>query len=219
MCGRYTLARQDRIVEVVPNVTVKVDIGAEIGRFNIAPTQQVPIVTADADGKRRLSPAKWGLVPSWADDPKIGNSLLNARAETVAEKPAFRSAFKRHRCLIVTDGFYEWKKDGDAKQPFYMRMTDDRPFAFAGLWERWRGATGPELETVAFITTEANERAAAVHDRMPVILDERTWDGWLDADAEPEELKGLLRPYPSGELLIDPVSTMDPWGRAWPKAG
>lgn len=150
----------------------------------------------------------WGLVPSWANDVAIGNRLINTRAETVAEKPAFRSAFKRHRCLIVADGFYEWQKlDAKRKQPWFFRLPDDEPFAFAGLWESWQAPDGSVIETGCIISTEANAVLAPVHDRMPVILPPERYARWLDPAAEGgAALLRLLRPY-EGPMNADPVSS------------
>jgi putative SOS response-associated peptidase YedK len=180
-------------------------------RFNIAPTQAVAAVRRvpeSSEPARQLVLLRWGLVPSWAKDPKIGNSLINARAESVAAKPAFRTAFRRRRCLVVADGFYEWQRTGTKKQPYFIRLADDRPFAFAGLWEFWEGPDHSALESCTLITTSANELMAPIHDRMPVILSPDDYDRWLDpAIQKPDQLQPLLRPYPSGEMLAYPVST------------
>jgi putative SOS response-associated peptidase YedK len=188
------------------------DLLAEIGlqealeyaaRYNIAPTQQVPIVVG---GHAKL--ARWGLVPAWANDPKIGNSLINARADTVADKPSFRSAFKRGRCLVLADGFYEWQKVGKAKQPYFIHRRDNRPFAFAGLTEHWTKGPAP-LDTFTIITTEPNSLMAGIHDRMPVILPREAWGPWLDAEFQgKDELRALLRPYEADDLIAEPVSTL-----------
>ncbi|MCE9608174.1 MAG: SOS response-associated peptidase [Planctomycetia bacterium] len=199
MCGRFTLRARLN------------DLLAEWGyeqaleyaqRYNIAPTQQIPIIAAG--GAPKL--VKWGLIPSWAAEPKIGSSLINARAETVAEKPAFRSAFKRGRCLIVADGFIEWKKEGDVKQPYFIRMKDDRPFTFAGLSERW-SKVEPPIDSATIITTEANPLMAGLHDRMPVILPPDARALWLDPEfTGQEKLLSLLQPYPDDDLIATPVS-------------
>lgn len=176
--------------------------------FNIAPTQKVAAVRVSAAGSRELCSLKWGLVPSWADDVAIGNRMINARAETVATKPAYRKAFKSHRCLIVADGFYEWQKTGRQKQPFYIRLKDDRPFGFAGVWEKWSKA-GEPLESCSIITTGANELVAPIHDRMPVIVPPEAYDLWLSPDTqEVELLQSLLRPYPAEEMAAFPVSAL-----------
>lgn len=176
-------------------------------RFNIAPTQPVAVVRF-GPGARQLAWLKWGLVPSWARDASIGNRLINARAESVADKPAFRTAFRRRRCLVLADGFYEWRRSGAKKQPFFIRLRDDRPFAFAGLWESWEGADHSSLETCTILTTGPNELMKPIHDRMPVILASDDYEHWLDpAVQEPEQLAPLLRPYPSDAMLALAVGT------------
>jgi putative SOS response-associated peptidase YedK len=150
---------------------------------------------------------KWGLIPSWAKDDSMSARLINARSETVTEKPAFREAFKRSRCIIPADGFYEWQRTEGKKQPYFFHMRDEHPFGFAGLWDRWRGENGKVIESCTILTTEANEVLLPVHDRMPVILHPETYDEWLDADARAvESLKELLRPYPASEMTSYPVS-------------
>jgi putative SOS response-associated peptidase YedK len=196
MCGRFTLRQ-------VPYEWVKqLALPIFSPRYNIAPTQQV-LAIRQRDGVREAVELRWGLVPSWADDPKIGNRLINARAETVATKPAFRKAYERRRCLILADGFYEWKKQGKAKQPYFIHRPDDQPFAFAGLWEWWKG-NGLEIASCTIITTAANAMMRPLHDRMPVILDEQDHARWLDATQEADD---LLRPAPEELLEAYPVST------------
>lgn len=174
-------------------------------RYNAAPTQRMPVVRV-FDGKRELVLLRWGLIPSWAKDPKIGNSLINARGETVHEKPAFRSAFKARRCLVPADGFYEWRKlSGGSKQPYRITMADSSPFAFAGLWERWDKGDEP-LETFTIITTTANVLVAPIHDRMPVILDPADYDAWLESQDTTIPM-ALLQPYPAKRMSAYPVST------------
>jgi putative SOS response-associated peptidase YedK len=151
---------------------------------------------------------RWGLIPSWAGDPRIGNRLINARAETAAEKPSFRSAFRQRRCLVLADGFYEWQRLDGKKQPYYFRMRDSQPFAFAGLWER-SSAQGKAVETCTLLTTEANELLRTIHDRMPVILEPDTYDRWLDPAVQKVELlKPLLHPYRSEAMTGFPVSSL-----------
>jgi putative SOS response-associated peptidase YedK len=173
-------------------------------RYNIAPTQQVGIVRRTKGDQRQFVWAQWGLIPRWAKDPKIGNSMINARAETAAEKPAYRDAFRKRRCLVAADGFYEWKKTGTkTKQPYYMRLKNDQPFGIGGLRERCR-----ELESCTILTTSPNELCANVHDRMPVILSPSDYDRWLDpAITDTAELQPLLDAYPADEMLATPVST------------
>lgn len=176
-------------------------------RYNIAPTQDVPVVRTTPDGQRELVMMRWGLVPSWADDPAIGNRMINARGETVAEKPSFRAALKKRRCLVVADGYFEWKKTGKAKQPYLFHFDDDRPFALAGLWERWSKG-GEPLETCTIITTDASPLAATAHDRMPVILDGAALDMWLDPEVDDSAaLAGFLRPFEHDAMIATPVST------------
>jgi putative SOS response-associated peptidase YedK len=202
MCGRYELHTQPAAMALAFGLKYPPEITA---RYNIAPTQQVPIIRRNADGERELSQVRWGLVPFWAKDPSVGSKMINARAETVVSKPGFGDAYKKLRCLIPASGFYEWGKMTDGtKQPVRVAMVDDRPFAFAGLWSRW-GSKDAEIETCTIITTEANELCQHVHDRMPVILAAENYVRWLDtADADPAD---LLRPYPSDAMRAYPVST------------
>lgn len=177
-------------------------------RYNIAPTQPVAVVRLDREGRRReFTLMRWGLIPSWAKDIGIGNRLINARAETLTEKPAFRTAFRRRRCLIPADGFYEWQKQATRKQPYFIGLPDRRPFAFAGLWEHWEGADGSVLDSCTIITTAANERVRVLHDRMPVILERADFADWLNPSTTLDRLLHLLRPYPF-EMLLYPVSTL-----------
>lgn len=204
MCGRYTIKTP---AQDIVRFFGLADIPELTPRFNVAPTQSV-LCIREANGNREGVLLKWGLVPSWADDPAIGNRLINARAETVASKPAFRAAFKRRRCLVVADGFYEWQKvNAKTKQPWYFQLTDGEPFAFAGLWESW-GEEDSSLETCTLITTEANELVGSVHERMPVILPPEKYDLWTNPALEGgKQLADLLRPYPDQEMTGYPVST------------
>lgn len=171
-------------------------------------SQQIATVRLAPNNSRELAFLRWGLVPSWADDPAIGYKMINARGETVATKPSFRKAFKARRCLVVADGFYEWQKTDGKKQPHYIRLKHDGPFAFAGLWEHW-GRDGTEIDSCTIITTDANELMAPIHNRMPVILAPTDYDVWLDpAVEEVERLQPLLRPFPAGEMTAYPVSTV-----------
>ncbi|MGE3803253.1 MAG: SOS response-associated peptidase [Gemmataceae bacterium] len=207
MCGRYTMrapaAKIAEHFEVDPLPLLE-------PRFNIAPTQQVAAVRLKhAQPGRELVRLRWGLVPSWADDLKIGYKLINARAESAATKPAFRSAFKQRRCLIAADGFYEWQKlDAKHKQPFFIHLKSDDPFAFAGLWEHWTAADGEIVESCSILTTEANEVMQPLHDRMPVILPPAEYEAWLNPAAKPPALQELLRPYSKNDLTAHPVSTL-----------
>jgi putative SOS response-associated peptidase YedK len=179
-------------------------------RYNIAPTQNVAVIRQDGKS-RELSMMRWGLVPAWSKDPKAGPPLINARAETVATKPSFRTSFKHRRCLIPSDGFYEWQKKADSKTkiPHYIRMAKDRPFAFAGLWDRWRNGDAQPLESCTIVTTEANDLMRPLHDRMPVILPEERFAQWIDPKSkEAAELESLLKPYPPAEMISFPISTL-----------
>ena len=183
------------------------DVPEQLPRYNIAPTQLVAVVRLD-DGQRVIKPLRWGLIPSWAKDARIGNSLINARSETVAEKPAFRAAFKKQRCLIPTTGFYEWvATGGKKKQPLHIGMIDGRPFALAGLWERWSDAEGAVVESCTILTTTANDLMRPFHDRMPVILAPADYGTWLDPQTPIEALQALLRPYPAEGMVAVPVGS------------
>jgi putative SOS response-associated peptidase YedK len=224
MCGRFTLTNPNQ--DLLVQFTLR-DMPALEPRYNIAPTQPVaavrvapalaalpPVAAKEAalrsEGRegsaRELVLLHWGLVPFWAKDPQIGSRLINARSETVAEKPAFREAFRRRRCLVLADGFYEWQKQGGTKQPFCVRLRDGRPFAFAGLWEHWQG-TDAVVESCTLLTTDPNELMRPLHNRMPVIIDPGDYELWLDVGVrQPDVLQSLLRPYPAEEMEAYPVS-------------
>jgi putative SOS response-associated peptidase YedK len=205
MCGRFTLRAMPQLVAAQFGLS---EIPLFEPHYNIAPTQLVLAVRADQTGNREAAQLRWGLIPSWADDPAIGNRMINARSETVASKPAFRHAFRHKRCLVVADGFYEWKATGGKKQPFYIRMRDERPFGFAGLWESWNKGEQP-VESCTILTTEANNLMRPLHDRMPVILDSKDYGVWLDtAMQEPKTLEPLLGPCRAEEMTAYPVSTL-----------
>ena len=193
-CGRFT--RKENMQHLAELLGLKV-LPPLPPRYNIAPSQLVACVRTNPESKEReCVELKWGLVPSWAKDPSIGNKMINARAETVAEKPSFRKAFKQQRCLVLADGFYEWKREGKTKQPYYIRFKDHRLFAFAGLWERWE-KQDPALETCALITTGPNALMEPIHNRMPVILPEQSYASWLNAGLNNTVyLSGFLGPYP-----------------------
>ena len=206
MCGRFTLTADiSALQESFPWLGIPPGLEP---RYNIAPTQ--PVAVVPNDGKNRLDFYTWGLIPSWAKDPSIGSRMINARAETLAEKPSFRSAFRRRRCLVLADGFYEWRSDGGkSKTPMYIRLEDGSPFAFAGLWEIWNAPDGSQVLSTAIITTEPNPLMAKIHNRMPVILPERAYPLWLQAgEADPKELSALLAPYPAEEMVAYPVSRL-----------
>jgi putative SOS response-associated peptidase YedK len=205
MCGRYTLVTPvERLAEEFGFDTSSMDLPPN---YNVAPSQGVAAVLQKG-GERRLELLRWGLIPSWADDPQIGSRMINARAETAPEKPSFRRAFRERRCLIPADGFYEWKRTNGAKQPYYIRMKEGRPFAFAGLWEGWRDDGSPEIRSCTILTTRPNALAGEIHDRMPVILPAGSYDAWLDPEAEKEELVALLAAYPEDEMEAYPVSRL-----------
>jgi putative SOS response-associated peptidase YedK len=212
MCGRFTLRAP---ASVIAEQFSLFETPVLQSRFNIAPTQAVPAVrvahtpASQAESRRELVFLRWGLIPSWAKDRSIGNRLINARADGVADKPSFRAAFRRRRCLVVADGFYEWKRNGKQRQPYFIHLRDDRPFGFAGLWESWEGPDHSAIESCTLLTTEANDLVRPIHDRMPVIVGRADYAQWLDpALAQPEPLLGLLRPYPSEEMAAYPVSTL-----------
>jgi putative SOS response-associated peptidase YedK len=204
VCGRYTLTVPlSNLVDAFEVSPPEFDYRP---RYNIAPTQLAPVVAQDAGG-RRLGLLQWGLVPSWARDPAMGSRLINARSETVEGKPSFRSAFRRRRCLIPADGFFEWRKAGSAKRPFWIHDPARKPFAFAGLWEKWEPKTGDPLYTYSILTREAVPEIRDIHPRMPVILPESEWSLWTDPDADAGDLLGLFREYRGPRLSSHPVST------------
>jgi putative SOS response-associated peptidase YedK len=206
MCGRYTVSTPP---EILADLFELAQIPLFPPRFNLAPTQEAPIVRVLAPGEpRRLDLVRWGLIPTWAQEAAIGNRMINARADGVAEKPAFRSSFKKKRCLVVADGFYEWRKEGAGKQPYWIHRKDGQPFAFAGLWASWKDPQkGEWLDTFTILTTDANETVSAIHNRMPVILDREQYGLWLDpAVSDAGRLQELLVPAPAGELTAFPVS-------------
>ena len=206
MCGRFSQSASPEVIAHQFKITAP---PLFTPRYNIAPSQPVVAIRIDPDTTtRRLVQLRWGLIPSWAKDPKIGNQCINAKSETVAEKPAFRSAFKKRRCLVVATGFYEWQVQGRTKQPLWIGLRSKRPFAFAGLWEHWKPAEGEPVETCTIITTEPNDLMAPIHNRMPVILAPEDYDLWLDpAVREADRLQPLLRPYPAEDMEAYPVST------------
>jgi putative SOS response-associated peptidase YedK len=205
MCGRFTLTKA---ADVVAELFELDEVPSLEPRYNIAPTQSVPAVRRLKDAaQRQLAMLHWGLIPFWAKDRDIGSRLINARAETLSEKPSFRNALKSRRCLIVADGFYEWKKLDEGKQPYYIRLRDGRPFAFAGLWERWNDPAEGAVESCTIITTEPNELMKTLHNRMPVILPQNAGDRWLDPKSDGDKsLSELLIPYDADQMEAYPVS-------------
>ncbi len=204
MCGRYTVTSTPEAIRALFGYSEQPNFPP---RYNVAPTQPIAVVRL-IDGKRQFALVRWGLLPSWVKDPKNFTLLINARGESVTEKPAFRAAMKRRRCLIPADGFYEWKATGARKQPHYVRAKSHGPLAFAGLWETWTGPNGEELETAAIVTTRANETLKSLHERMPVIVPPDAFDLWLDcANVEAETASALIAPAPEGLLEAYEVST------------
>jgi putative SOS response-associated peptidase YedK len=205
MCGRFTLTASPE--EIAVQFAVEEPPLFKF-RYNIAPTQTVPVVRIRPESmKRELVQLRWGLIPSWSKDVRIGNQMINAKAETVATKPSFRSAFRKRRCLIPASGFYEWQQQGRQKQPIYIRLCDRRPFAFAGLWERWEPKDGEPVESCTIITTEPNEFMKSIHNRMPVILSTKNYDVWLDpAVQQADSLQAMLKPCPVEEMEAYAVS-------------
>jgi putative SOS response-associated peptidase YedK len=196
VCGRYTLATPDHQA-----IRARFPVGESVAisqRYNVAPTDEVLALTTDKQGGPRGELLRWGLIPTWAKDPSIGSKLINARVETAAEKPAFRRAFERYRCLIIADGFYEWRRTpGGRKQPFHITRDDHEPFAFAGLWSVWHADEHRTVRSCTILTTAANSAIAPLHDRMPVILAPGHEQDWLDLDAPPDRLRELLSGLPA----------------------
>ncbi|HEX9731138.1 MAG TPA: SOS response-associated peptidase [Thermoanaerobaculia bacterium] len=206
MCGRYTLTDPGDIVTELNADASGVELAP---RYNISPTQNVPIVRAGKEGGREVRNLRWGLIPFWAKEAAIGNRMINARAETVGEKPAYKASLTRRRCLVLADGFYEWKKERGGKQPYHIHLVGQQPFAMAGLWDRWtKGEEGP-IESFTIITTDANQKVAELHNRMPVILDAEARERWLDPElADARELVSLLRPFDDERIDFYPVSKL-----------
>lgn len=198
MCGRFAFYSPAEATAALFGATGTVDVAP---RYNIAPTLFVAAVRRDQRGVGELTKLRWGLVPSWAKDPAIGNRMINARAETIAEKPSFRSAYRSRRCLVLADGFYEWHTEGGVKIPYYISLASGEPFAFAGLWENWHSReTGESLQTTTIVTTEANDFLSKLHHRMPVVLEPPAAQRWLDGDMQ----------------LLDEMQADGPAFQAWP---
>ena len=207
MCGRFTLTVDP--AEAQDTFSIYSFPEKFAPRFNIAPTQ--PVLAIPNDDKFTADFFMWGLIPMWAKDPQIGNRLINARSETLAEKPSFRGSLKYKRCLILADGFYEWKgaPGKKAKTPFFIHMKNRKPFAFAGLWDSWNSPDGSQIKTCTIITTEPNELMSLLHNRMPVILHPRDYAKWLDPSAQtPDQLLPLLRPFPADKMDAYPVTPL-----------
>ncbi len=220
MCGRFAFYSPSEATAALFGVSGTLPVEA---RYNIAPTQYIAAIREDADDGRELTMLRWGLVPFWAKDPSIGNRMINARAETVAEKPAYRAAWRRRRCLVLADGFYEWHKEGSGKTPYYISSSDGEPFAFAALWENWHSKVSDEsIQSTTLITMAANDFMASLHHRMPVVLGAETAGRWLAGDDDLNELaasyRNRLRAWPvdrrvnnarnEGAELIEPAGAI-----------
>jgi len=207
MCGRFTLTvNPAELQQAFENYTFPATFAP---RFNIAPTQ--PILAIPNDDRFKADFFIWGLIPMWAKDPSIGSRMINARAETLAEKPAFRGSLKHKRCLILADGFYEWKTgpNGKTKTPYFIHMNDRKPFAFAGLWDSWNSPDGSQVKSCTIITTEPNDLMSLIHNRMPAILHPRDYSKWLDPAAQtPESLQPLIKPFSADAMSAYPVSAL-----------
>jgi putative SOS response-associated peptidase YedK len=191
MCGRYVITSSPAAIRALFGYPEQPNFPA---RYNVAPTQPIPVVRLH-EGKRQFVLMRWGLIPSWVKDPKTFSLLINARGDSVIDKPAFRAAMRRRRCLIPADGFYEWKETGGRKRPYFVHLRQGGPFAFAGLWETWTGPNGEEMDTAAVVTTSANRTLAAIHDRMPVVVPPEAFDLWLDsAKVDAQTAAALIAP-------------------------
>ncbi|MGI9203923.1 MAG: SOS response-associated peptidase, partial [Woeseiaceae bacterium] len=198
MCGRFAFYSPAEATAALFGATGSLDVKA---RFNIAPTQYVAAIRNDEDEQAELTSFRWGLVPFWAKEPSIGNRMINARAETIAEKPSFRAAYRKRRCLVLADGFYEWHTEGGVKTPYFISLANGEPFAFAGLWENWESKeTGEVLQTTTIVTTAANEYLSQLHHRMPIVLEPGNAPRWLGGDTD----------------LLDEVTADAPKFQAWP---
>jgi putative SOS response-associated peptidase YedK len=212
MCGRYRLSKTERYLLEKFGVRSREDFEWK-PRYNIAPTQEVPVIRQDRKSpERTISPMRWGLIPYWAKDAAIGNKMINARSESITEKASFKEAIERRRCLVPADAFYEWKKVSNGtrivRQPFLINMNDDEAFAFAGVWDRWKSPEGKVVESFSILTTDANAVTRDVHDRMPVIVPPEQYDLWLDPGfRNAEEIKSMLKPYDDAQMQKVPVST------------
>jgi putative SOS response-associated peptidase YedK len=198
MCGRFAFYSPAEATAALFGAS---DVPVVRPRYNIAPTQTIPAVRVGSEAAREVALLRWGLVPFWAKDPSIGNRMINARAETVAEKPSFRAAYRKRRCLILADGFYEWRKEADGKTPYFISLASGEPFAFAGLWEDWHAKDSDDsVQSTAIITTSASEFMRQIHDRMPVVLQHEAADRWLDGD----------------DQVLSEAGESSPAFRAWP---
>lgn len=206
MCGRFDLHLPIEFLSDVFGISFSPDLQPH---YNIAPSQQILVIRTTEDGSRHFAFLRWGLIPSWTKDPSIGSRMINARSETVDVKPAFRRALKHRRCIIPANGFYEWEEVGNKKKPFYVKMKDNSPMIFAGLWDHWKAPEGNEIESCTILTTSSNDLIKPLHDRMPVILDMHDVNLWLDSQVtDPEKLKDLFVPCSPDKMEMFPVSDM-----------
>ena len=203
MCGRYSFAIEDALIRERFNVTVRSAIYK--ARYNCAPSQDLAVISDEDPGT--LSYYRWGLIPFWAKDISIGNKLINAKSETILEKPSFKASFRNKRCLVLADGYYEWKKDDKEKIPLRITLKDKSPFSLAGIWDRWNSPDGEIIHSFSILTTESSPKMKQIHDRMPVILDRKNEKRWLERTGD-SELLDLLRPYPIEKLTAYPVSRL-----------
>lgn len=199
MCGRFSFSYSQRIIEEI--FDIEVDTEEYKPRYNCAPSQNLAVISNESP--KKLSFYKWGLIPFWAKDISIGNKMINAKTKTIAEKPSFKQSFKSRRCLVPADSFYEWKQDKE-KMPYRIMMKNEKPFAMAGIWDRWKDAEGREMHTFSIITTEANELMKPLHHRMPVILERHNEQNWLES-TDNDFLMSLLRPYNPDEMEAYPI--------------
>jgi putative SOS response-associated peptidase YedK len=206
MCGRFTI---DIASETLAEIFGLAETPAILPRYNVAPTQQIPVIRQYEDGQNHLDFLHWGLIPSWSKDKSIGSKMINARSETVSEKPAFKQAIRYRRCLVPSSGYYEWVTEGKGKQPWFIRLKDGSPMVFAGLWESWKSAEGEVIESCAILTTASNRLVEPLHDRMPVILSPDECRTWLDRETtNPAGLVHMFQPYPTDLMEMWAVSSM-----------
>ena len=198
MCGRFTLHLPADVIAKIFKVLLLANLPP---RYNVAPSQLNLVVRQTTEG-RQIVPMKWGFIPHWAKDPRLGYSMINARAETIDVKPAFKGSFRSRRCLVVSDGFYEWRHGGKVKEPFYITLKDGGVMAFAGLWDHWQNPEGEFVESYTIITCESNELVSTLHFRMPVIIGQKDYDTWLDPATPLDQVKKLLLPYPAERMTL-----------------
>jgi putative SOS response-associated peptidase YedK len=204
MCGRFTLHLSPELIAEIFRVPFLADF---VPRFNVAPSQSQPVVRQTTEG-RQIVQMKWGLIPHWAQDSRMGYSMINARAESLDVKPAFRGSFHSQRCLVVADGFYEWRHEGKTKEPFYITLKNGGVMAFAGLWDHWQNQDGEIVESFTIITCDSNELVSKLHNRMPVVIYQKNYSTWLNPATPLENVKKLLLPYPAERMTLWKVSSL-----------